>query len=334
MKASRTALDRSPGLANEPPLLALYRELLLIRRTEERLAKLFADGEIPGFIHLSIGQEAISVGVMRHLAASDTIASTHRGHGHALAKGMSLRGSFCELMGRDEGLCRGRGGSMHVADSAIGMLGANGIVGAGLPIALGSALSHKTLGRDAIAVAFFGDAAMAEGVLHECLNLARLQALPLLFVCENNGWGEFLPTAKQVCFRLERLCDAFGIPYRQTDGNDVALVSSAAESLVPRLRNGEGPAVLECMTTRVRGHFEGDPQKYRDRAEAAETAARDPLTLTFRQLLDLGVAGKALEKIAREIEDEIDSAVAAARGAREPDLDAASRDVYTPGAAS
>jgi len=170
-------------------LLDLYRQLLLIRRSEERLSTMFADGEVPGFIHLSIGQEAVSVGVMSALTAEDTIASTHRGHGHAIAKGLPLDGFFSELLARDEGLCRGRGGSMHVADMSVGMLGANGIVGAGLSIALGSALAHKRLGRHAVAVAFFGDGALAEGLLHECLNMAALWRLPLLFVCENNGWS-------------------------------------------------------------------------------------------------------------------------------------------------
>src|SRR5271156_4463003 len=181
-------IPRKPFAAE---LLRLYAEMRLIREVEQRLSVLFGDGEIPGFIHLSIGQEAVAVGIAAALQRHDTLASNHRGHGHALAKGLDVSRFFLEILGRSEGYCGGRGGSMHVADMSVGMLGANGIVGAGLSIALGSALAHRTLGRPAIAVAFFGDGALAEGLLHECLNLAAVWRLPLLFVCENNGWGEF-----------------------------------------------------------------------------------------------------------------------------------------------
>jgi pyruvate dehydrogenase E1 component alpha subunit len=310
-------------------LAALYGELLLIRRSEERLSRLFADGEVPGFIHLSIGQEAVPVGVMSALTADDTIASTHRGHGHAIAKGLPLDGFFAELLARDEGLCRGRGGSMHVADLSIGMLGANGIVGAGLSIALGSALAHKRLGRPAIAVTFFGDGALAEGLLHECLNMAALWRLPLLFVCENNGWSEFLPSAKQIAFRLGDLAGAYGIPYVSVDGNEVAAVAAAARDIVAHVRAG-GPAVLECMTTRVRGHFEGDAQKYRDPAEIGAIAERDPLRLAALQLRQLGAEESLLQRILADVDQRIETAVAAARAGTDPDFVAAQADVYTP----
>jgi len=330
MSGGSSSVARAP---NTPPLLDLYRGLLLIRKVEERLIGLFAEGEVPGFIHLGIGQEAISVGVMAHLGPADTIASTHRGHGHALAKGLSLDGFFAELMGKADGLCKGRGGSMHVADTSIGMLGANGIVGAGLSIALGSALAHRTLGREAVAAAFFGDAAMAEGLLHESLNIAALWSLPILFVCENNGWGEFLATSKQVAFRLEDLAGTFGLAYRRVDGNDVAQVSEAAEQQVARIRGEGRPAVLECVTTRVRGHFEGDPQKYRAAAELAEFAERDPLRITAAQLEALGVEPAALSALAEETDAAVEQSVAAARAAAQPSWADALRDVYTTGAA-
>jgi pyruvate dehydrogenase E1 component alpha subunit len=310
-------------------LLDLYRQLLLIRRSEERLSTMFADGEVPGFIHLSIGQEAVSVGVMSALTAEDTIASTHRGHGHAIAKGLPLDGFFSELLARNEGLCRGRGGSMHVADMSVGMLGANGIVGAGLSIALGSALAHKRLGRQAVAVAFFGDGALAEGLVHECFNMAALWRLPLLFVCENNGWSEFQPSSKQIAFKLGDLAAAYAIPHTAIDGNDVAAVADAAERVVAGVRGG-GPAILECLTTRVRGHFEGDAQKYRDPAEIGALAERDPVRVTATQLEELGISAAELSQAAETVEHLIAAAVEAARAGSDPDFEAARLDVYTP----
>jgi TPP-dependent pyruvate/acetoin dehydrogenase alpha subunit len=312
--------------------MGLLRDLLIVRRAEERLITMFADGEVPGFIHLSIGQEAVSVGVMRALTAEDTIASTHRGHGHAIAKGMPLEGFFAELLARNEGLCRGRGGSMHVADMSVGMLGANGIVGAGLAIALGSALAHKTLGRKAVAVAFFGDGALAEGLFHECMNLAALWKLPILFVCENNGWGEFRRTSEQLTFALGDLASAYRIPHRLIDGNDVVAVADAADEIVQVIRAGGGPSVLECMTARVRGHFEGDAQKYRDPAELGAVAERDPIRVACERLAASGVNDVDLEGLTREVDGVIEAAVAAARRGSDPDPVAALRDVYTVGA--
>lgn len=322
------------GTANTPArVLDLYRQLLLIRRAEERLITMFADGEVPGFIHLSIGQEAVSVGVMSALGPRDTIASTHRGHGHAIAKGLPLDGFFAELLARNEGLCRGRGGSMHVADMSVGMLGANGIVGAGLSIALGSALAHKRLGDGRVAVAFFGDGALAEGLVHECLNMAALWRLPLLFVCENNGWSEFLPSAKQIAFRLDDLAAAYGIPHTQVDGNDVVAVAEVAADVVGAVRAG-APAVLECVTTRVRGHFEGDAQKYRDPADLSTVGERDPIGVAARLLAALGVEDAALKAALGDVDARIAAAVEAARSGTDPDFAAAQADVYSPAEAS
>ncbi len=310
-------------------MLHLYRRMLLVRRAEERLATLFADGEIPGFLHLSIGQEAVSVGVTAALDRHDTIASNHRGHGHALAKGMPLRAFFLEVMGKEEGICAGRGGSMHVADMSVGMLGANGIVGAGMSLALGSALAFQVRETAHVASVFFGDGAVAEGLLHECLNLAALWRLPLLFACENNGWAEFSPTSQQIAVSLEALAGAFGIPYRCVDGNDIEAVHGAASVIVQSMRERPGPHVLECRTRRVRGHYEGDPQKYRV-GKDAEAETDDPIARCERRLLGTGVAEHKLRQLDREIADEIEAAVAYAHAAAEPAFDQARGDVYTP----
>src|ERR1700761_5510007 len=308
---------------NTAHLQRLYRMVLTIRRAEEAVAGLMAEGLIPGFIHLSIGQEAIAAGVMDVLAPADTITSTHRGHGHAIAKGMELQAFFPELLGREPGACRGRGGSMHVADMSRGMLGSNGIVAAGLPIALGSALAHQVLKRDAVAVAFFGDGAMAEGLLHECLNLAALWKLPVLFVCENNRWGEFLETQHQIVFTLEKLAAAYGVPYHAVDGNDVAAVVEAAGRMLADIRTGGGPMILECDTIRVGGHYEGDPQRGRDPADKEKAAARDPVTIARRFLTDDVIA-----RIDGEVAVEIAAAVAFARAAPEPEWTDAAASVY------
>lgn len=330
-KAAGQGRRQAAGMAgsNRPAeLLGLYAQMMLIRRAEERLSVMFSDGEVPGFIHLSNGQEAISVGVMRSLGATDTIASTHRGHGHAIAKGLSLDGFFSELLARCGGVCRGRGGSMHVADMSVGMLGANGIVGAGLPIALGSALASSVLKQDRIAAAFIGDGALAEGTLHESLNLAALWKLPLLLVCENNGYGEFLPTSKQLAFNLESLAAAYGLPYRRADGNDVEVVAAVAAEAVDHIRAGGAPRVLEFMTTRIRGHFEGDSQKYRDPSEIASMEALDPLRRAAERLQELGIRPDELEAIRSGVDARIAEAVEAARRSPAATMKSAIADVY------
>ncbi len=296
------------------PETDLYRRMLRIRRVEEKLKDLFAAGKLPGFIHLSIGQEAVAVGVCDALRADDTIASNHRGHGHSLAKGMDLVGFFAELHGLPNGLCQGRGGSMHVADDRIGMLGANGIVGAGLSLAVGSALAHQVLGRDAVAVVFFGDGARAEGLLHESLNLARLWSLPVLFVCENNGWSEFTPGHIGFSGSTRKLAEAFEIGYAQADGNDVLAVRSAAADAVAALRAGQGPRMLECITHRIRGHYEGDGQKYRPTEQLAHARTLDPLERHVATLRERGVGATQLDAIERSVAQEIDAALAAAQG--------------------
>ncbi len=303
---------------------ALYRRMLSIRLAEEACSALFAQGDIPGFIHLSIGQEAVSVGIMSALTVQDTVSSTHRGHGHALAKGLSMEGFFCELMGRAAGVCGGRGGSMHVADLSIGMLGANGIVGGGIAIALGSGLAHKLRGGDAIAVAFFGDGAMAEGVLHESLNIASLQSIPLLFACEANGWSEFSPTADQISFSLAALAASYSIPFRRIASDDVRDIAAQAREIVGLMRSERRPYVVECVTRRMRGHFEGDPQRYRTIKEDGA----DPITFSRTALGEAGVPNAGLEAIEREVQAEIEAAIEAARGAALPEFASARAGVY------
>jgi TPP-dependent pyruvate/acetoin dehydrogenase alpha subunit len=310
--------------------MALYRTMVLVREVEQALSTLFANGEVPGFIHLSLGQEAISAGVTSALQPQDSLATTHRGHGHVLARGMAVGGFFKEIMGRAGGLCKGRGGSMHVADLSLGILGANGIVGAGIPIALGSAVAHATRKSGGVAVAFFGDGAMAEGVLHESMNMASLWKSPLLFVCENNGWSEFSPTSRQFAAKLEALAGAFGIDYERVDGNDAIAVAKAAQAATQALREGRGPFVLECITDRVRGHFEGDPQKYRDPAEIEGLAAKDPLARMRTGLEGQGVAAAEIESVREQVRAEIQSAIEAARADALPAFEDAVADVYTP----
>ncbi|MBO9354635.1 ABC transporter substrate-binding protein [Bordetella petrii] len=314
---------------NKEHLLDVYGRMLSIRLVELRLGRLFADGEVPGFIHLSVGQEAVAAAMGVVLRREDTVASTHRGHGHALAKGIDIEDFFLELMAREEGICKGRGGSMHVANMSIGMLGANAIVGASIPIALGSALAHQVKKTDALAVAFFGDGAMAEGVLHESLNLASLWRLPLLFVCENNGWAEFSPTHKQFVAPLDKLAAAFSVPHNKVDGNDVLQVIDAAHAAAEAIRAGQGPQVLECITHRWRGHYEGDPQKYRPSDEIEGLGEHDPVARFETVLEKKGVKKAQREQVLQSLQARVEKAVERARQGRAPDWQAARNDVYT-----
>ena len=311
-------------------LLAHYRTMVLIRTVESRLSRLFADNEIPGFLHLSIGQEAVAAGVMSSLGDGDSIATTHRGHGHVVARGIDLDGFFGEIMGKRAGICGGRGGSMHVADVSQGILGANGIVGAGIPIALGAGIAHSVRKTGCVAVVFFGDGAMAEGVLHETMNIASLWRVPLLLVCENNGWSEFSASKDVFAGKLSALAPAFGIEYRGVDGSDVREVAAQAAELVARMRAGLGPAVLECRTHRTRGHYEGDPQTYRPAQEVADGLLRDPIARAAAWLLEAGTAQSALDEVQGHADARVTVAVDRARADTVPDWAAALADVYTP----
>lgn len=323
-------LTRNKKAVSIERLLPLYEKMVLIRMVEKQLVKLFADGEIPGFIHLSIGQEAVATGVISALKPQDTIATTHRGHGHVIAKGIVLDRFFMEIMGRAGGICGGRSGSMHVADMSVGVLGANGIVGAGIPIALGSALAHQVRQTGGIATVFFGDGAQAEGVLHESFNLAALWKLPLLFVCENNGWSEFSPASRQFSANLGVLAQAFGLTFARVDGNDVVAVAKEAEIAAGSLREGGLPRVLECMTRRVRGHYEGDPQKYRDAKELLEAESEDPIARAAKVLRAFPDGEAELRAAEERASLKVEEAVRRAREAPLPDFFEAKKTVYTP----
>jgi 2-oxoisovalerate dehydrogenase E1 component len=303
---------------NRDQLLAAYARMSLIRAMEERIAALYREGVVPGFVHTSVGQEAVPVGTLFHARPDDVITSTHRGHGHVLAKGLEPRRMLAELMGRSTGACRGRGGSMHVADPALGIFGANGIVGAGLPIAVGAAHALRHRGTAAVAIAFFGDGAVATGAFHESVNLAALWRLPVVFLCENNGFSEFSRAADQHPVSLARRAAGYGLPFRGVPGNDVEAVADGLAEVLAEVRSGRGPFLVEAATLRVRGHYEGDPQRYRDQAEFALAGARDPLVLTRKRLTELGTGSTELEDLDRQVAAAVADAEGFARESPQP----------------
>jgi pyruvate dehydrogenase E1 component alpha subunit len=264
----------------------IYIKMRSIRAFEEKVADLFAANKIPGFVHLCIGQEAVAVGACACLKESDYLVSTHRGHGHMIAKGADIRCMLAELLGRTGGFCKGKGGSMHISDFGIGALGANGIVGGGLPIANGAAFSAKYKGTDQVVVCFFGDGASNQGTFHESLNLAALWKLPVIFVCENNGWSEFTAQRDSMCIaNISDRAGSYGIPGRSASGTDVLSVIEASREAIDRARNRGGPTLLEFKTYRWRGHYEGDPQKYRSEEELREAKSEDPIDKLAQKLV-------------------------------------------------
>jgi 2-oxoisovalerate dehydrogenase E1 component len=305
------------GFSN-PDLVEMHRRMLLIRGFEQRVAALYRDGEVPGFVHLSIGQEAAAVGACWPLRNADVITSTHRGHGHCLSKGLDPLGMFAELMGKDEGTNRGRGGSMHIADPKLGIFGANGIVAAGLPIAVGAAAAAQLRADGSVAVAFFGDGAPAHGAFHEALNLAAVWELPVIFFCENNGYAEFSASSTQHGASLEARAAGYGIAYVAVDGNDVATTAAAMDDVVVSVRAGRGPAVVEAATYRWHGHYEGDPQRYRSPEEVREWEARDPLLGHERRLREVGISDEEIKALESSVADELDGAVEQARRLSSP----------------
>jgi TPP-dependent pyruvate/acetoin dehydrogenase alpha subunit len=296
-----------------------------IRAFENRVAALYRDSLIPGFVHLSIGQEAVAAGVCGQLRPDDQITTTHRGHGHVIAKGGELPRMLAELLGRRDGYCAGKGGSMHIASPALGVLGANAIVGAGLPLAVGAALSAQLTGSDRVVVAFFGDGAANQGMSLESFNLAAIWKLPLLFVCENNTYAEFTDSRRmsRVPEVAQRVA-AFGIPGVRVDGNDALQVDKAAVAEIAACRKGDGPRLLEAVTYRVHGHYEGDPQAYRPTEEAEMWAARDPLLVAKGWLPDETLR----QSILAEAESEVEEAVKFALASPEPEPATALTDVY------
>jgi pyruvate dehydrogenase E1 component alpha subunit len=308
----------------------MYRALWRIRLFESQVQRLAAAGEIPGFPHLSTGQEAVAVGVGAHLAREDVLFTSHRGHGHVLAKGSDLTATFAEILGRDTGLCRGRGGSMHLVDAANGVLGATGVVGGNLALAAGAAWAAQARGERRVSVVFFGDGATGAGAFHETINLAALWKLPVLFVCENNGYAEF--TSREEHSNVTQV-SAFAAPYAMPaetiDGNDLLVVHEAAGAAIGALRRGEGPRLLECMTYRMAGHYVGDAQRYRSKEELAAMQEKCPIERLKRHLLGRGVAAVELDAIGAAAQQEVLQAVERARAAPHPDPATVLEGVYS-----
>ncbi len=311
-------------------LVWMLQTMLRIRAFEEKAEELYQLGKVHGTMHLSIGQEAVAAGVCAALRPDDYILSTHRGHGHCIAKGADVRRMMAEFLGKETGCCRGRGGSMHIADAATGNLGANGIVAGGLPIATGVGLSIQIRGTDQVCVAFFGDGAANTGAFHESLNLAAIWSLPVVFVCENNHYAMSMPVQKAM--RVARISDracAYGIPGCTVDGMDAVAVYEAAREAVARARRGEGPTLVECVTYRFRGHSRSDRQRYRTREEVEAWRARDPILVLRGRLLALGIlTEEALDRMAQAAREEIEEAVRFAEESPEPDPSTLLEDVY------
>src|SRR3984885_8234619 len=287
----------------------MYRALWRIRLFEDQVQRLAAAGEVPGFPHLSTGQEAVAVGVCAHLSHEDVLFTSHRGHGHVLAKGSDLQATLAEILGREGGLCRGRGGSMHLVDAANGVLGATGVVAGNLALAAGAPWAAQAPGRPGISVAFFGDGATGAGAFHETLNLAALWRLPVLFVCENNGYAEF--TSRDEHSNVKHV-SSFAAPYdiatRTIDGNALPAVFAAARQAIATVRGG-APYLLECMTFRMAGHYVGDSQQYRSKEQLAEIRGRCPIERLKRHLVECGVKTEELDAIGELSKNNVQQAV-------------------------
>jgi pyruvate dehydrogenase E1 component alpha subunit len=308
----------------------ILRRMLTIRAFDTKAGELFADGELPGFVHLYIGEEAVGVGAISALEEQDYITSTHRGHGHCIAKGLDTYKMMAELYGKRDGYCNGKGGSMHIADVDAGMLGANGIVGAGPPLATGAALTADYKGEDKVALAFFGDGAVAQGQVHEGINLAATWDLPAIFVVENNHFGE--ATAMEDQHNVEHLsatAEAYDIPGFTVDGMDVTAVYEAVKEARERAANGEGPTFIEADTYRYEGHFEGDHQPYRTEEDIELWKDRDAIETFKNRLVEAGaVTQEEFEEMRDEIEAEIDDAAERAKEADYPDPSEAYEDMF------
>ena len=311
-------------------LLDMYRRMLLIRGFETRAAEEFARGNINGHIHTYAGEEAVAVGVCANLRDDDLITSTHRGHGHCIAKGGDVKYMMAELFGRRTGYCKGKGGSLHIADISLGILGANGIVGAGIPIALGGGLSAQLKGTDSVCISFFGDGASNQGTFHESLNLASIWKLPVIFIAENNQYAQTTPQKYHMNVKsISERATAYGIPGVAVDGNDVMAVYETAREAVRRARVGAGPTLIECLTYRQRGHYEGENMGYRTQAEVDDWKGRDPIPRFRQQLVRTGIASEAE---AKQIEDscqrEIEGAIRFANDSPYPSPEETLEDVY------
>lgn len=319
--AKDTAAE-TPG-RNTEDYLRMYRQMVKIRVFEDNANRLYLEAKMPGLTHMYSGEEAVAVGICEALRTDDKITSTHRGHGHCVAKGADFKLMFCELLGRAEGYCGGKGGSMHIADQANGNLGANAIVGGSAGIATGAALSARMRGTDEVTVCFFGDGATAQGLLYEAMNMAALWKLPVIYACENNGYSEYTPTADIAAGSLTARAEAMGIEAHKIDGQDVLAVNALATRLVERARKGEGPFFIELETYRYQGHHVGDINReyYRPKSEEDEwKSARDPIANFGAWLTREGIASETeLAAIQDQIAKDADEAVAYALAAPFPD---------------
>ncbi len=333
MTKKKKIIDKAPVAGGEAEkLLEMYRGMLAIRFFEEQVNDLYTRALMPGLAHLYIGEEAIAVGICSALRADDYITSTHRGHGHCLAKGASPDRMFAELLGKESGYCRGKGGSMHIADPETGNLGANAIVAGSTGIATGAAFSAKRLGNGRVSVCFFGEGALGQGVLYEAMNLAQLWKLPVIYVCENNTYNEYTHYSETTAGDILARPKAFGIHAESVDGQDVRAVYSVAQNVVERARKGDGPGFLLCNTYRYRGHHVGDVNReyYRSKKEEQRwMSERDPIKLLGEWLVAENYASAALlESIAAETQSSIDEAVKFAIAAPYPDLSEVQQNVY------
>ena len=327
-----------PGLTERPELAALDDQTLrgalsrmhLIRKFEEAAEASYARGLIHGTMHLSIGQEASAVGATLPLMRDDYILSTHRGHGHCIAKGAEPKRMFAEFFGKETGYCRGRGGSMHIADIEGGNLGANGIVAGGLPIAVGVGLSIKAQKQHRVCMVFFGDGAANEGAFHEALNMASIWKLPIVFVCENNKYGMSMDVARAMAVaNVADRAAAYAMPGIAVDGNDLPAVATAARAAIERARRGDGPSLVECKTYRLRGHSKSDRNLYRSKDEIESWRENDPIGRLEQELVAQGRFDEGdLRDIEREAQRAIDEAIAYAKASPDPDVNDLTRDVY------
>ena len=308
----------------------LYLRMRRIREFETKAMGFFADGRIHGAVHLYTGEEAVAAGICMSLRDDDYITSTHRGHGHIIAKGGDMKYMMAELFGRETGYCKGKGGSMHIADTSKGILGANGVVGAGLTIAVGAGLSCSYRGTDQVCVCFFGDGATNQGTFHESLNLASLWNLPVVFVCENNGYAISVSQARHMKIKdISLRAAAYGIPGVTVDGNDAIAVYEAGRQAVHHARTGEGPTLIECKTWRQRGHFEGDMARYKTPEEQESWLARDPLPHFIALMLENGFSEKEIKDLDQSVADEMEVAIQFAEDSPYPSIESAVEDIYT-----
>jgi len=324
--------EASTGDGGQARWLLLYEQMLKIRIFEEHVNQLYLSAKMPGLAHLYIGEEAIAVGMCQALRRDDYITSTHRGHGHCLAKGASVDRMFAELLGKAAGYCHGKGGSMHIADQDTGNLGANAIVGGSAGIATGSAMSSKMRGSDQVTVCFFGDGALGQGALYEVMNMASLWKLPIIYLCENNLYNEYTHYSETTAGEIINRAKAFGIPAEQVDGQDVRIIYATAQRMVERARRGEGPSFLLCDTYRYHGHHVGDIQRayYRSKEEEEHwKTQRDPLQLLETWLIEQGMAdSQKFKQIEQQVQSEIEAGEHFALGAPYPDPSEVDKDVY------